>query len=515
MSTSPARRVRWWPAYIIVALAGAAVVFFWTQPDQIRQMRVLHTMLTGIAATLLLLIWLLLFSRLPGRARLIWLAALLGLGIAIRASVRVAGVSGDLVPVLSWRWSGQPAPSTASPAARPAATRAIHRDWPQFLGPGRDGVVAGARLARDWAAHPPREIWRRPVGPAWSSFAVVAGLAVTQEQDGDDEAVVARDLRTGAEQWRATDPARYETTLGGVGPRATPTIDGASVYTLGATGVLNAFELETGVRRWTRQIADDNGAEMPPWGYSGSPLVLDGHVIVSAGGPDGRSLVAYDAVDGAPVWAGGDDGAAYASPLITTVAGRRQIVIFNVASVAGHDPQTGASLWTFPWSGDQPNVAQPVALPDDHLLVTSGYGVGVKLLRLGREIESDWTIDIVWETRRLKSKFANVVVHEEFIYGLDDGVLVCLDPTTGERRWKSGRYGHGQILLVGPLILVQAESGEVAIVDAKPDGFHELGRIEALTSRTWNNPAFAAPYLLVRNDREAVCYEMPLSSPDS
>jgi outer membrane protein assembly factor BamB len=153
-------------------------------------------------------------------------------------------------------------------------------------------------------------------------------------------------------------------------------------------------------------------------------------------------------------------------------------------------------------------VAQPLVLPGDRVLLSAGYGVGSKLLHVTREAEA-LRATLVWESLRMKAKFTNLVVHEGFVYGLDEGVLVCLDLSNGERRWKSGRYGHGQVILAGDLLLVQTEEGDVVLVEPRPDSHRELARLSVFSQKTWNPPALAGRFLLLRNDAEAACYELP------
>jgi outer membrane protein assembly factor BamB len=394
-------------------------------------------------------------------------------------------------------------PPVASP--EPGATSA----FPQFLGPTRDGTLDAPRLARDWASRPPRRLWRQPLGQAWSGFAISGGIAVTQEQRGEEERVVAYETRSGRPLWSHADRTRYETVIAGVGPRATPTIEGSRVFTLGATGILNAIDLASGERLWSHDVVEETGARLPDWGRSCSPLLVDGRVVVIAGGSDGRRLVAYDAASGAPAWAAGEGGASYSSPTLVTLAGRRQLVVLNAASVSGHDPATGVVLWEQPFPPGQPNVAMPLLLDPERLLVSVGYGVGSKAYRVS-ETGGALRATLEWESPRLKSKFANLVIHEGFIYGLDDGVLTCLDPARGERRWKSGRHGHGQLLLVAGLLLVQTEEGELVLIEPSPDSCRELARFPVLDGKTWNPPALAGSLLLVRNDREAAAYELPV-----
>ena len=548
------RPVRWWPAAAICVLAVIALAAVRLDTGATGQERTFLSAGVLLLAVALLLAWVLLFSRLRWRVRLLVLALVALTAGAAAASLRVRGVTGDFMPVLAWRWDEDeplplpeppaqvpaelsagpvqvpvegtasaaktpgtvqvPATLPAGPAAEvpadepPAAPRAL--EFPQFLGPSRNATLPGPRLATDWA-RPPREIWRRPVGHGWSGFAVAAGLAITQEQRGDEEAVAAYDLATGEPRWLHTAPGRYDSPIAGIGPRATPTVAGGRVYTMGAEGRLSALDLATGRRLWTRNVLGDTDAINPQWGTSCSPLVLDGRVIVSAGGDDGRSLAAYDAATGEPVWYGGTDRSGYGSPLLATLAGVPQVVIFNQASLAGHDPATGELLWTHPWSAAQPNVAQPLVLAADRLIASSGYGVGAELLAIERSPDGRLAPRQLWRSPRLKAKFSQMVLHGGHVYGLDDGVLACLDPATGERRWREGRYGHGQVLLVGDLLLVLTEGGEVALVRPDPEGLAELGRFRALDGKTWNTPALAGPYLLVRNDREAACFELPLA----
>ena len=291
------------------------------------------------------------------------------------------------------------------------------------------------------------------------------------------------------------------------------------VYTLGATGILNCLDLATGERVWSEDILYDNDAEIASWGISGSPLVLDDLVVVSAGGGAGKSLVAYHKDTGERIWRDGSSPAGYSSPLIATLAGVPQILIFNYGSVAAHAPNGGQILWQHPWPSGTECISQPVPLPDDRLFVSSGYGIGCKLFQIAHDEDNQLKATLVWETPRLKAKFTNVIHRDGYIYGLDDGVLVCLDLADGQRRWKRGRYGHGQVILVDDpdeirdengLLLVSAESGDVLLVEVNPNESKELARLPALASKTWNNPALAGQYLLVRNDREAACYELPL-----
>ena len=485
--SAKSRQVRLWPLYIVAGGAVLALMLIWLPESLNRQKQVMGTMGTAALCGVLTVLWLLTLSRLAWRRRLRYFGAVaVAIGLAV-GCLRIDGMSGDFVPLLTWRWS---APDDATDVAGGAVTAVEARDWSQFLGPQRTNRLRAIHLERDWNQHPPREIWRRPVGAAWSSFAIAGGRAITQEQHGPEEQVVCYDLATGRKIWSHADSTRYETAVAGVGPRATPTIAGDQVFTLGATGILNCLDLASGTRLWQRDIISDNGAKVHMWGVSCSPLVLDSLIVVSAGGPDGRSLVAYERDSGAFVWGGGADRAGF--------------------SVVSHEPTSGRVLWRQPW--DQVEcVANPLTLPGDRVLVSSGYGIGARLYQVKGTPEGELTSDLVWESRRLKAKFANMVYHDGFVYGLDDGVLVCLDPEDGKRRWKRGRYGHGQLILVDDILLVTSESGDVVLVAASPDSHEELARMAVFDDKSWNPPALAAPYLLLRTEKEAVCYIVPLA----
>jgi outer membrane protein assembly factor BamB len=401
----------------------------------------------------------------------------------------------------------------ASPAAPPPPSPTepeppSHADWPQFLGPARSGVI-DASLDTDWEKNPPRLLWRQSVGTGWAGFAVSSGIAVTQEQRGDEERVIAYDLRTGRPLWSHADRTRHDSPLGSEGPRAVPAIDAGQVMALGATGILNALDLRSGRLLWSRNILADNGSAEPGWGVSVSPLVRGSRVIVSAGGAPERALVAYDRNTGEPSWAAGSGGLSYSSPALMTLAGREQIVMLNKSTVAGHDAETGAVLWQQDFPHEQPNVAQPIALSATRVLFSAGYGIGSRVFEISQSGDAQ-SARQVWATPRLKSKFANMVAYQGSVYGLDDGVFVCIDPETGERRWKAGRYGHGQLILARDKLLVQTEEGEIVMIDPNPERLIEVARFSALSGKTWNPPALAAPILLVRNDLEAAAWELPV-----
>ena len=501
---------------MILLAAASAVVWVARFYGRQRQDKNLAGAEIVIVALLLLVLWCLLLSRMRWRLRLTLVGSGLGLVLLLASLFKIHGVSGDLVPIVRWRWDRAAWVSPdgrTKPSNLPTSLISSAADYPQFLGPNRNGTVTPLGLDRNWAAQPPQRLWQQPVGPGWSGFAVSGRRAITQEQRGDDEAVTCYDVLTGSPLWSYLYPAHFQSTLAGEGPRATPTVDRDRVFTLGSNGNLNCLDLETGKPIWSKDILRDNQAKIEGWGMSSSPLVVDGLVVLSAGGNHNRSLVAYRAATGEFVWGGGTEGAGYSSPVLAVLAGVRQILIFNGGGVFAHDPLTGAVLWNYHWPGGHPHVSTPVVLPGDRLLVSSGYGVGSELLKVQKDAQGTLSASRIWKSNRLKAKFTNLVYRDGFIYGLDDGIMVCLDAANGELKWKQGRYGHGQEILAGDLLLISAESGEILLLAPNPQKSWELGRFAALNGKTWNPPALAGPYLLVRNDKEAACYRLPLGNP--
>lgn len=510
------RGVRLWPAGLILLLAAAALLVVWLGDSSQRQEQVMSTAIIVLSAACLLVVWFLLFSRIPYIPRII-VGALgfmaLGTGYLL---FDFKGVTGDLVPILEFRWKPGPAPTVANSGTNgvvssDGAHEAPGADFPQFLGPDRNNRLTGPVLATNWSENPPEIVWSATIGPGWAGFAIADGVAVTLEQAGDEERVVAFDLFTGDVKWRAAYPARYDTPVGGVGPRTTPLIFDGRVYTTGALGDLNCWDLETGERVWGVNVLTDTATSpSPSWGYAGSPLRVDGAVVVGAGGVNGApSLVAFDAVDGERVWSGGSNQLAYSSPVLLELAGVEQVVSFNHASVTGHDATDGRELWAYPWGKGQPHVAVPVRVSANEIVVSSGYGVGAERLALNRDDDGNWRVEQVWRSIRMKAKFANVVRYGDFIYGLDDGMLACIDARDGSQRWKEGRYGHGQLLGVGDLMLITTEQGELVLFEPNPDEPRELSRVTVFDHKQWNPPALAGHWLLLRTDREVRCLTLP------
>jgi outer membrane protein assembly factor BamB len=398
--------------------------------------------------------------------------------------------------------------SGSEPAALPppAAEAETGANWPGFRGPHRDDVVPGVRIKTDWTASPPVALWRRPVGPGWSSFAVRGGLIYTQEQRGPDEVVACYKLTTGEPVWAHRDPTRFWESNGGPGPRATPTLSNGRVYTFGATGILNALDAGDGAVVWSRNAASDTGTKIPHWGFASSPLVVDDVVIAGVAG----QLAAYDRATGARRWVGPAHGVSYSSPQLSTIDGVAQILLLSEAGATSVALADGALLWEHPWPGYP--IVQPALTADGDILISVSDSSGTRRLAVAHG-PGGWTVEERWTSHGLKPYFNDFVVHDGHAFGFDGSILACIDLKDGKRLWKGGRYGNGQLVLLSDqdLLVVLSEEGELALVRAVPDQFTELARFPAIEGKTWNHPVLAGDVLLVRNGQEMAAFRLSLA----
>src|SRR5262245_16738469 len=488
--------------------------------------------------------------RLSGGPRRGVMAAAILLACAAFTLVRTGGMSGEGDQDLHWRWTPTPeqrllaqvgaepplAPAAAAPDTRlpamtanqppaptssPAAAKTTEKsgvdpvaentaaNWPGFRGPGRDSVIRGVRIDTDWSRSKPVELWRKPVGPGWSSFAVHGRLIYTQEQRGADELVSSYDLTTGAPVWRHKDAVRFYESNAGAGPRATPIFNNGRVYTFGATGLLNALDARNGSVVWSRNAASDTNTKIPDWGFASSPIVVGDKVIVATEG----TLAAYDAGAGGQRWQGPPGRGGHSSPHLATNDGVAQILLLNGEGAISVDPSDGKLLWKHEWNGD--GIVQPSVIAGADVLIGSGSGLaGVGLRRVAvAHGPGGWAVEERWTSNGLKPYFNDFVVHKGHAFGFDGSMLACVDLKDGKRKWKGGRYGHGQIVLLPDqdLLLALSEEGELVLVKATPDQFTELARFPAIEGKTWNHPALVGDLLLVRNSEHMAAFRLPLA----
>jgi len=480
-------------------------------------MGMIHPIYSIFMLAPVLVVWAVAARHLTGAARYTSMVAAILLTCGAFTLIRTGGIKGSGGLELAWRWSKTPEekllaraggetpmPKTAAAAASGAA------EWPGFRGPNRDAVAPGLRIKTDWAASPPVSLWRRPIGPGWSSFAVDGDRIYTQEQRGDDELVSCYDKSTGEPVWQHRDAVRFWESNAGAGPRGTPALDSGRLYALGATGILNALDAGSGDVVWSRNVGTDAGKKVPMWGFSSSPLVMGDVVIVAASG----QMMAYDIAAGAPRWKGPALPGSYSSPHRMTLDGVEQVVMMTIAGATSVAPADGAVLWKHDWEAGM-SVMQPALLPEGDLLIsTSGGAGGMGIRRLAVTHGSGgWTTAERWTSAGLKPYFNDFVAHKGSAYGFDGSILSCIDLAGGERRWKGGRYGDGQLVLLpdSNALLVLSEDGELALVAAAPDAYRELARVPAIEGKTWNHLALAGDVLLVRNGEEMAALRLPLA----
>lgn len=531
---------RWFP---FVWLTVAAVVWAGFQfSDTTRDFKWVISLIVFVTASIGLLIWYLFRGRAKARVR--WAVLLVPL--------LLVGLGGALIKFendgdgrfIGWKWAWTPAhdeqlqlpeasnepPSVVETAADGQAS------YPAFLGGGYWAEASGIEPDDNWQSNPPVEVWRQPIGAGWSSFAIVRGLAVTQEQRGPNELVVAYRVADGKVAWLHKDEARFDVpgtieSMGGIGPRATPTIHEGKVFTHGATGIVNCLDLDSGKLIWSVNCPQQFQTDVLRWGMSGSPLVIPGQqdapaaVVIGVGAPYGAdgttdfdaSLVAFDTSTGKVIWSAGNRITSYASPVLAKVAGREQILQVNQDFLTSHDARDGTILWEAPWPGSSyadASCSQPVPLPGDRVFLSKGYGIGSMMLEVQSEGDN-LVADQLWRRNVLKTKFGNVVVKDGYAYGIDGIHLQCINLETGKSEWKKRRrpvFGHGQIMLVDGRLLILSESGELILAEASPEKYVELAALQALNPDeiSWSNPALAGDMLLLRNSKEAVCLRMPV-----
>ena len=512
-------------------LAGLAAAFLLGHKSMMMGM-VMYAAPVAITAVVLTLA---VFQTAVARVRWAAVAVAAVLGWGYFTLIRVDGVTGDLRAERSWRWSPtaedrflaerKTSKSTGVAVGREANHSesselvATQFDWPEFRGANRDGHLHHVSLNSDWASQPPRELWRRRVGPGWSSFAVVGDRAFTQEQRGENEAVACLDVATGQELWSHEDKVRFEETVGGAGPRATPTFHGGKIYSQGGSGVVNCLDAASGKVIWSHRVTENlkdtkTGKELSPpmWGYACSPLATHGVAIVFAGGKDGNSVLAYDSASGELRWSAGKGWHSYSSPQLVKIGGEDHVLMVSERGVEAFDPDSGKLLWEHDWNlKDMFRVCQPHAVGDSQVLIGTPMMEGTRLLTVIKD-GGTWTAKEEWTTKDLKPYFNDLVQLGDHIYGFDSDILVCIDLASGKRKWKKGRYGHGQALLVGESgqLLVVSDQGELILTEVSPTGLKELAKIKALTGKTWNHPVITGNKLLVRNGEEMACFELAI-----
>ncbi|MCY2972757.1 MAG: PQQ-like beta-propeller repeat protein [Planctomycetota bacterium] len=516
-TTSIVNRRRLYLPMIALGILGIAFISTRLLPEEYPPFVKSAVNMSGfLLALIVATTWWVFFSRFS------WLLKIEVVAIIFSAyygAVKELEFNGDVEPKIIWRWEKPREDKIAehrtnAPKIELEAISVVvgPEDFPNYRNRNLDGVVTGPEIYSDWKTNPPKPVWKpQPCGAGYSGFSIAGNLAVTMEQRADREVVVAYDFATGTERWTHSWVARHYDAMGGEGPMITPTIDGDLIYVLGGTGHFACLDAKTGQPNWEKKLLEDN--KNIQWGMSGSPLIYKDLVIVNPGEQEAkdlsRAIRAYDKKSGELRWQVGNNRAGYTSPMVATLLDTEMLLIFDGAEIAGYNPLTGSKYWARPWITNQGiNVAQPIPIGNDKLFITSSYGVGCGLVKISKDGDK-FKEEELWHNFNLRCRFTSPVLFEGFIYGLDEGMLVCLDPNDGKRKWKGGRYGQGQLLRQNNKLIIQAESGDLVMVEATPAEFKELGKFKALScEKTWNYPSLARGFAWVRNHNEMACYDL-------
>jgi outer membrane protein assembly factor BamB len=507
--------MRWLPVVLFLAAAGINIGYLNKDVP-------FSVILFGFPfAGGLWVLWLIV-SRVTSRE--VQLAGLVGViagAWGLFSMVRIGEMNAEIEPEIEWRWKPSKMDTFKEDRAKWAAAlpgtaeiKTLPGDWAEFRGAKRDSSVTGVSIETNWSANPPKLLWKHRIGPGWGTFSVVGDKLFTQEQVEDEqEAVVCYEAETGKPVWEYKYNARFFEGIAGVGPRGTPTVTNGRVYTFGATGKLVCLDASKGTKIWERDVATDTGAKVQQWGYSSSPLVFQGVVVVFANGPSGKGTAAYQAETGEPAWTAGNGTLGYCSAHIAKFGGVDQILMISDVGIESYQPKDGKILWIHDWPVKGVNrVSQPAILSDTDLLIGTGVGndQGTRRVRVTKTGDT-WKTETVWNSKNMKPYFNDGVIHNGYFYGFDDKSLACIDLTDGSKKWKTGtQYGHGQLLLLADqgLLVVQAVDGKVALVEANPSDHNEIAKFPALGGKTWNHPVVANGKLFVRNAIEAAAYEL-------
>ncbi|MBN1596390.1 PQQ-like beta-propeller repeat protein [candidate division FCPU426 bacterium] len=512
---SRAPRFERWGAVALMIVTLAATFFINDTSIRTGMMGLMFFMYAVPLVSLAFVVWAVAARSLPDTPRRVIMVAVILLACGGWTLVRSEGITSDAGADLTWRWAPTAeeqllATSSDEPETLEPATDANGAgvNWPGFRGPNRDSILHGTNIATDWSASPPEKLWSRKIGPGCSSFAVKGSLLYTQEQRGKYEVVSCYNLNTGKPVWKHRDQERFWDSHAGAGPRSTPTLYNGRVFTFGPTGVLNVLDEQDGSVVWSRQVGVENKVDIPAWALTSSPLAVDDKVIIAVEG----MLLAYDCATGEPRWRGPNGGKSYSSPQLLTIDGVEQVLLMSSAGAVGVNAADGSVLWEYKWPKGE-RIVQPALMENGSLLVSSGEGMAIRRVAISLGPDG-WITEEKWTSTDIKPYFNDIVIHKGHVYGFDAPALVSINAEDGTLKWRGGRYGGGQLMLLADqdLFIVISEQGELALVKAEPEKFTELARIQGIKGRVWNHPALVNDILLVRNSKEMVAYRLAVGA---
>ena len=516
-------RVSWLEGFAILGFAIAVYVGTFFVADKSMGMPLLLTALPRII--LVGVSWLIMSMILPWPTRRIGLLVAIVCTCGYFTLFRFEGVTGEFASKMSYRWEktaeqkyvasravpakSNEVPKVESEVEKPTLT-ATGDDWIAFRGKDGNSVYSGPPISENWSPNPPKQIWKRPIGPGWGSFVIVGKLLITQEQRGDQEIVTAFNSETGEPVWEFAENSRFEEAIAGAGPRSTPLFHEGKLYTVGAKGSLDCLNAATGEKIWNASIVGGGKeVELPQWGYSCSPIIVGDAIITMPGKPNNAAVTAFDANTGKPLWTAADGEHSYTSAQVATICGVPQVLAFTSAGLMGILPDSGKVLWTHKWpASGYARCVQPY-VEDDTVVISTYFGMGARKIKLTKTGD-EWEDKLVWESKGIKPYYNDMVVAGGHAYGFDNNIFCCVDLATGERKWKGGRYGCGQVLLLEKQqkLLVLSEQGDVVLLEVNPDKSVELAKFPAIHGKTWNHPVVAYGKLFVRNGEEMACFDV-------
>ena len=376
--------------------------------------------------------------------------------------------------------------------------------WPQWNGPTRDGRSPETGFLRAWPKDGPEVLWKHKLGGGFSGVAVDKGHLYTMVSDDDDSYAVCWNALTGKELWRQRIGERFEDSMGGPGPRSTPSVTDRRVIVMTGAGKLAALNAVNGTPLWRRDLVKELTGISPRWGYSQSPLVHKGRVYLDVGGVPNRMVMAFDAETGKDLWASGMGPAGYSSPIMARLAGIDQLVVFTGNRVLGARPSDGEILWRRKWATKYDvNAATPLMVGPDRIFISSGYGTGGAVIEVVKK-GGGFGVNEIWFSEKMKNQWATSVLHQGHIFGFDAERFTCLDAVSGKVRWSEAGFGRGSVVLADGLLFVLGEECDMALAQASSARFETTGVFHPLGDKCWTAPSIAGGRMYLRDEEHVM-----------
>lgn len=407
------------------------------------------------------------------------------------------------MPALALALALAPLPARAVESAHAAD---LTLDWPQFRGGAQTGEARDTGLLHAWPEGGPKVVWKQAIGEGFSAVTAAGGFLYTMAADGDKEAVLCLEEGTGRQVWRTPLDAKFKEEFGD-GPRSTPAVADGRVHALSSGGKLVALASKDGAKLWEVDVVAAFGGKVPRRGFSPSPVVDGGLVLLEVGGGEGKAVAALDAATGKVRWTALNGGAGYTTPLAVTIDGVRQYVFVTTGGgeiVALR--ADGQVHWRHAWAPGA--IASPLFVPPNRVFASAADDVGAVLVEVGKGADGQAAVKEVWKSRVMKNHFSSPVLVGGHIYGFDNATLKCIDPATGEQKWVARGFGKGSLVAADGLLFVLSDRGVLMLVEATPEAYREKGRLQALEGKTWTAPSLARGRLYLRDQDELVVLDV-------